>query len=258
MAIKVLIIEDEIPAQRILKETLQELDTEIEILDCISGVQSAVTWFQQNEHPEIVLLDIQLSDGLSFDILKQVRVDSMIIFTTAYDEYTLQAFKVNSLDYLLKPIEKDELQDAFKKYQQYNKQFIKEKNSTIDYSELAALIKNEKQVYRKRFLIQSNESFFHLPIEEIALFYSMQGITFVVTFEKREYPVNFSLESLKEQLNPEFYFKVNRQIIINIKSIKRVHYYFNGKLKLETQPSHSEDIIIGKDKAAAFKRWLDR
>lgn len=257
MAIKVLIIEDEIPAQRLLKETLQELNTEIEVLDYIGSVQSAVTWFQQNEHPEIILLDIQLSDGLSFEIFKQVKIKSMIIFTTAYDEYAIQAFKVNSVDYLLKPIEKDELQAAFEKYQQYNKQFIKEKNSTIDFSELAALIKNEKQEFRKRFLIQSNESFFHLPVEHIAFLYSMQGITFAVTFEKREYPVNFSLENLKEQLNPGSFFKVNRQIIININTIKRVHSYFNGKLKLETQPSHSGDIIIGKDKAAAFKRWLD-
>lgn len=258
MALKVLIIEDEIPAQRLLKETLQELKFETEVVDCLNSIKSAVEWFQNNSHPEIVLLDIQLSDGLSFEIFKQVNIESMIIFTTAYDEYAIQAFKVNSLDYLLKPIEKDELQAAFEKYHQYNKQFIQEKNSSINFSELASLIKNEKPEYRKRFLIHSNESFFHLSVEEIALLYSMQGITFAVTFEKREYPVNFSLESLKEQLNPEKFFKVNRQIIINIEVIKRVHSFFNGKLKLETQPSHSEDIVIGKDKAAAFKRWLDR
>jgi len=258
MAIKVLIIEDEIPAQRLLKETLQEINIETEVIDCLDSIKSAVEWFQQNKHPEIVLLDIQLSDGLSFEIFKQVKIESLIIFTTAYDEYTLQAFKVNSLDYLLKPIEKDELQAAFEKYRQYNKQFIQEKNSSIDFSELAHLIKNEKIEYRKRFLIQSNESFFYLLVEEIALFYSKQGITFAVTFEKREYPVNFSLESLSEQLNPEFFFKVNRQIIININAIKRVHSYFNGKLKLETKPERSEEIIVGKDKAAEFRRWLDR
>ena len=257
MVLKVLIIEDEIPAQRLLKETLEEINFETEVVDCLNGIKSAVEWFQKNPHPEIVLLDIQLSDGLSFEIFKQVKIESMIIFTTAYDEYAMQAFKVNSLDYLLKPIEKDELQAAFEKHMQYNKQFIQEKNSNIDFSELASLIKNEKSEYRKRFLIQSNESFFHLPIEEIALFYSMQGITFAVTFEKREYPINFSLENLKEQINPEVFFKVNRQIIINFESIKRVHSYFNGKLKLETHPSHSEDIVIGKDKAADFKRWLD-
>jgi two-component system response regulator LytT len=258
MAIKVLIIEDEIPAQRLLKQTLQEITIETKVVDCLSSINSAVAWFQNNEHPEIVLLDIQLSDGLSFEIFKQVNIDSLIIFTTAFDAYALQAFKVNSLDYLLKPIEKDELQAAFEKYQQYNTQFIQEKNSSIDFSELAALIKNEKPEYRKRFLIQSNESFFHLSVGDIAFFYSMQGITFAVTFEKREYPVNFSLESLKEQLHPDIFFKINRQFIVSIDAIKRVHSYFNGKLKLEIKPSHTKDIIVGKDKAAAFKRWLDR
>jgi two-component system response regulator LytT len=258
MAIKVLIIEDEIPAQRLLKQTLQEITIETKVVDCLNSIKSAVAWFQNNEHPEIVLLDIQLSDGLSFEIFKQVNIDSLIIFTTAFDAYALQAFKVNSLDYLLKPIEKDELQAAFEKYQQYNTQFIQEKNSSIDFSELAVLIKNEKPEYRKRFLIQSNESFFHLSVGDIAFFYSMQGITFAVTFEKREYPVNFSLESLKEQLHPDIFFKINRQFIVSIDAIKRVHSYFNGKLKLEIKPSHTEDIIVGKDKAAAFKRWLDR
>ncbi|MGB0880629.1 MAG: LytR/AlgR family response regulator transcription factor [Polaribacter sp.] len=255
---KVLLIEDEMPAQRLLKETLQEIEFETEVVGCLNSIKSAVAWFQNNPHPDIVLLDIQLSDGLSFEIFKQVKVDSTIIFTTAYDEYAIQAFKVNSIDYLLKPIEKDELQTAFEKYFQYNTQFIQEKNSNIDFKELASLIKNEKPNYRKRFLIQSNESFFHLPVEEIAFFYSMQGITFAVTFEKREYPVNFSLESLKDQLQPDNFFKINRQFIVSLNAIKRVHSYFNGKLKLELQPSYTEDIVVGKDKAAAFKRWLDR
>lgn len=255
---KVLIIEDEIPAQQLLKDTLAEINADIEVIDCLNSVASAVTWFKNNPHPEIVLLDIQLSDGLSFEIFRHVKIESMIIFTTAYDEYAMQAFKVNSLDYLLKPIEKDELQAAFEKFNSYGKKFLAEKNSGIDFNELTTSINNEKIEFRKRILIQSNESFFYLPVEEIAFFYSMQGITLAVTFEKREYPINFSLESLKEQLNPEHFFKVNRQIIINIKSLKRVHSYFNGKLKLDTQPSHSEEIVIGKDKAAAFKRWLDK
>ncbi|MBT4919332.1 MAG: response regulator transcription factor [Flavobacteriaceae bacterium] len=258
MTLKVLIIEDEIPAQRLLKETLQEVAITTEVIGCLNSIKSAVAWFQNNEHPDIVLLDIQLSDGLSFDIFKQVNIESLIIFTTAYDEYAIQAFKVNSLDYLLKPIEKDELQTAFEKYNQYNKQYIQEQNSNIDFKELASLIKSEKPNYRKRFLIQSNESFFHLPVEDIALFYSMQGITFAVTFEKREYPINFSLGNLKDQLQPDNFFKINRQFIVNIDAIKRVHSYFNGKLKLEIKPSHAEDVIIGKDKAASFKRWMDR
>jgi two-component system response regulator LytT len=258
MALRVLIIEDELPAQRLLKETLKEITFETEVIHCLNSIKSAVEWFKNNPHPEIVLLDIQLSDGLSFEIFKQVKMKSMIIFTTAYDEYVLQAFKFNSLDYLLKPVETEELQAAFEKYQQYNKQFIQEINSSVDFTELASLIKNKKSKYRKRFLIQSNESFFYLAIEQIAFFYSIQGITLAVTFEKREYPINFSLESLKEQIDPDIFFKVNRQVIINIQAIKRVYSYFDVKLKLETQPTHSEDIVIGKDKAASFKRWLDR
>lgn len=256
--IKVVIIEDELPAQRLLKETLQEINFETEVVGCLNSIKSAVKWFQNNPHPDIVLLDIQLSDGLSFEIFKQVKVECAIIFTTAFDEYAIQAFKVNSIDYLLKPVEKDELQTAFEKYHQYNTPFIKEQNSNIDFSELASLIKSRKPEYRKRFIIQSNESFFHISVDEIAFFYSMQGVTFAVTFNKREYPVNFSLENLKEQLHPDIFFKINRQFIVNIEAIKRVHSYFNGKLKLEIQPSHSEDIIVGKDKAAAFKRWMDR
>ncbi len=258
MAIKVVIVEDEIPAQRLLKATLQEIGFETEVIICLNSIKSTVEWFQKNEHPDILLLDIQLSDGVSFDIFKQVKIESMIIFTTAYDEYAIQAFKVNSLDYLLKPIEADELRAAFEKYENYNRPLIEEKNSAIDYSHIASLIKNEKQEYRKRFLIQSTEYFFHLPVEEIAFFYSTQGITFAVTFEKREHPLNFSLESLKEQLKPDIFFKINRQIIVNIDSIIKVHSYFSGKLLLETKPAHSEEIIIGKDKAASFKRWMDR
>ena len=256
--IKAVIIEDELPAQRLLKETLQEIDIKTEVIGCLNSIKSSVKWFQNNPHPEIVLLDIQLSDGLSFEIFKQVKIDSTIIFTTAFDEYAIQAFKVHSIAYLLKPIEKDELQTAFENYYQYNTQFIHQQNSNIDFKELASLIKSEKPNYRKRFLIQSNESFFHLPVGDIALFYSMQGITFAVTFEKREYPINFSLEGLKEQLHPDIFFKINRQFVVSMDAIKRVHSYFNGKLKLEIEPSHAEDIIVGKDKASAFKRWMDK
>ena len=197
--IKVIIIEDEIPAQRLLKETLQEIDVKTEVVCCLNSIKSAVEWFQNNPHPDIVLLDIQLSDGLSFEIFKQVTIESSIIFTTAFDEYAIQAFKVNSIDYLLKPVEKGELQTAFEKYNEFNKQFVKEQNSHINFKELASLIKNQESDYRKRFLIHSNEYIFHQAVDEIALFYSMQGVTFAVTFNKREYPVNFSLENLKEQ-----------------------------------------------------------
>lgn len=255
---KVLIIEDEIPAQRMLKSMLQELDSEIEIVGILDSIKTSVGWLKNNKHPEIILLDIQLSDGISFDILKSVEIESMIIFTTAFDEYAIQAFKVNSLDYLLKPLNKEDLQIAFEKYDTYSKRFIHEKNAKVDYGEIISAIKNAESNYRKRFLIQSGESFFQLQAEDVAYFYSMERITFAVTFEKREYPIDFSLESLKEQLNPELFFKINRQLIVNINAIIRIHSYFQGKLSLEIKPVHSEQIIVGKDKAASFKRWLDK
>lgn len=255
---KVVIVEDELPAQRMLKEMLQELNLGIKVVACLNSVQKSVEWFKNNPHPEIVLLDIQLADGISFDILNKIKLESMIIFTTAFDEYAIQAFKVNSIDYLLKPIDPDELETAFKKYQEITSKNLKQVPPTIDYLELSTLISSEKKEYRKRFLIQSNETFFQLNVEEIAFFYSLQGITFGVTFNKREYPLNFSLESLKEQLHPDTFFKVNRQYIVNLNSIQKIHMYFQGKLKVETKPAHSEAIIVGKDKAASFKRWLDR
>jgi DNA-binding LytR/AlgR family response regulator len=255
---RVLIIEDEIPAQRILKDMLAELDYEIEVVGCLDSVKKSVDWFGNNPHPEILLLDIQLSDGVSFEILEQTAIDSMIIFTTAYDEYAVKAFKANSLDYLLKPIDKDDLQSAFEKYENYSKKFIRQKNIDIDYSEIATTIRNAEVQYRKRFLIQTNENFLQLPVGEIAYFHSMHKITFAITFNQIKYPVNFSLENLTEQLDPEMFFKVNRQLIININAIVKIQSYFQGKLVIKSKPAHSEKIIVGKDKAASFKRWLDR
>jgi two-component system, LytTR family, response regulator len=255
---KVLIIEDEIPAQRMLKDMLAELDYDMEVVGCLNSIQSSVKWLKNNPHPELVLMDIQLSDGISFDILEQVALKSMIIFTTAYDEYAIQAFKVNSLDYLLKPFDKEELRSAFEKYENYGKKFIRQKNTGIDYSKIASIIKNAEPNYRRRFLLQSNESYFQLFVEEIAFFFTTQKITFAVTFENQKHPVNFSLQKLAEQLDPDLFFKVNRQLIINMNSIQKIHSYFQGKLVIKTKPAHTEQIIVGKDKAARFKCWLDR
>lgn len=255
---RVLIIEDEIPAQRILIDMLAELDRNIEIAGCLDSVKSAIEWFKNNAHPEIVLSDIQLSDGISFEIFQQVDVQSMIVFITAFDSYAIQAFKVNSLDYLLKPIDNSELENAFKKYDGYSRNFVQTKNRNADYNEILSAIKNAEPRYRNRFLIRSNESFYQLPVDEISYFYSSNKITFAVTFEKRKVQIDDSLESLSDQLNPEKFFKINRQFIVNLDAIEKINMYFGGKLTLQTRPEHSEKIIIGKDKAAEFKRWMDR
>ena len=161
---KILIIEDELPAQRMISSLIAEIDPEIEILGMLDSVKSSIEWLKSNPHPDIILLDIQLSDGISFEILEAIEIESMIIFTTAFDEYAIQAFKVNSLDYLLKPVEKRELQAALDKFQVYSKKFVQNKNAQVDYNEIVSLIKKAEQGYRKRFLIQSNESFFQIPV----------------------------------------------------------------------------------------------
>ncbi len=255
---QVLIIEDEIPAQRMLMSMIAKIDEEIEIVDCLDSVKSAVAWLECHEHPEIILLDIQLSDGISFEILKQVQVKSMIIFTTAYDEYAIQAFKVNSLDYLLKPVEKEELQQAFDKYKTYSQKFIKNKNESLDIQDLMNVLRQGKQNYRKRFVIQANESFTFIDVKDVAYIYIMEKITFAVTFTKREYPINLTLETITEQLSPDCFFRVNRQYIVNMEAIKKVHSYFQGKLVLDIEPTPAEKIIIGRDKASRFKKWINR
>jgi DNA-binding LytR/AlgR family response regulator len=220
---KILIIEDELPTQRMLADLVNEVEPAAEIVGAIDSVQESVQWLKTNPHPEIILMDIQLSDGISFEILKQVPVTSMIIFITAFDEYAIRAFKVNSLDYLLKPVDSGDLKKAFEKYG-----------------------------------IKTHESFFRLAAGDVAFFYSTHKITFAVTFISREYPLDISLDNLREQLDPEQFFKINRQVIVNSVAIENIHTYFQGKLVVETKPKHSEKIIVGKDKAAEFKRWLDK
>jgi two-component system response regulator LytT len=256
--ISVLIIEDEIPAQRMLKGMLAELDYPIAVVGLLPSIQASVAWFSNNPHPDLVLMDIQLSDGISFDILDKVVIDSMIIFTTAYEEYAIQAFKVNSLDYLLKPFAIDDLNRAFSKYQHYNKNSLKERNASIDFAEMATAISEAKTDYRKRFLIQTNDEYIRLPIEKVAYFHSIAKVTYAVTFDQRKYPLDCSLQALTEQLNPDQFFKVNRQYIVSIDAIHKIQSYFQGKLVLDTRPRPPEKLIVGKDKAASFKRWLDK
>jgi DNA-binding LytR/AlgR family response regulator len=255
---KVLIIEDELPTQRMLADLVNEVEPAAEIVGAIDSVQESVQWLKTNPHPEIILMDIQLSDGISFEILKQVPVTSMIIFITAFDEYAIQAFKVNSLDYLLKPVDSGELKKAFEKYGSYSRNFLKHKNSEPNFEEIVSAIKNASPNYRKHFLIKTHESFFRLAAGDVAFFYSTNKITFAVTFLRREYPLDISLDNLREQLDPEQFFKINRQVIVNSVAIENIHAYFQGKLVVETRPRHSEKIIVGKDKAAEFKRWLDK
>ena len=255
---KYLIIEDEIPAQRLIAELVRELRPDWEAAACLDSVESAVNWLNNHPHPEVIFMDIQLSDGLSFDILEQVDIDGMIIFTTAYDEYAVRAFKVNSIDYLLKPIKKSELVEALDKYERYTRKMFRSRDKTIDAAELVNAIKEAKPKYRTRFLVSVGEVFFPFPVEGAAYIYSRHRITSTVNFEGKRHVIDFTLEQLDEQLDPEMFFRVSRQFIVNIEAVSKVHTFFNGKLLLETRPGYDEKVTISRDKARRFKLWLDR
>jgi DNA-binding LytR/AlgR family response regulator len=255
---KVLIIEDELPAQRILKDIISEIDSNIEIIGCLGSVFLSVTWFRNNKHPDIVFMDIQLSDGTCFNILEKINVESMIVFTTAYDEYALKAFTVNSLDYILKPYDLEDIKRTFIKYNAYSKKFLSELNKTVNYREIVEALNNYKVNYRKRFLVHSGESFYKLEVKDISYFFSSNKISFAVTFDGRTIPLDLSLDKIYEQLDPSLYFRINRQIILSQQSIQKIHSYFSGKLVVGVKPAYKEQIIVGKDKAAEFKKWIDR
>lgn len=253
---KVLIIEDELPAAKRLKTVLSEIDDSISVLDVIESVSSAVKWFQQNSIPDFVFMDIQLSDGLSFDIFKSVDIKCPIIFTTAFDEYAIQAFKVNSIDYLLKPIETKDLERSLNKL----KELTTPQDSSYDSDVIKKILEKiqlNKPIYKTRFLIKSGQTYFRININECAYFFVENKLTFLVTFTSKKYLIDFTLENLESELDPQKYFRVNRQFILNIDSIADIHSFFSGKLKIKTRPLCDKEIIVSRAKALEFKNWIE-
>ncbi len=255
---RVLIVEDELPAQRMLSAILQELASDITIAAVKDSVESTVEWLRNNEHPDLIFLDIHLSDGLSFNIFKHIEPESMIVFITAYDQYALNAFTVNSIDYLLKPVKKADIERTIEKYRNLSQTLIKSRNSSTDFSALIEQVKLKKSEYRSRFLISIGDELLTVPVENIAFFLSIQSSTYAFTHKNRKYMLDLSLEKLSEQLNPDKFFRTSRKSIVNIDSIKKIEQWFNGKLMIKTDPPATEDIVISRDRTPVFKEWLDR
>lgn len=255
---KYIIIEDEVPARQLLESIVTELRPDWELAGGLDSVESAVSWLSSNEHPDIIFLDIQLSDGLGFDVLEQVEIRSMIIFTTAYNEYAIRAFEVNSIDYLLKPIKKSRMEQALVKYESLTGNMFRQKNTSFDISQIVSAIRESKPNYRERFLVTQGETFIPLPVEEVSYFFSRNKIISAVTGDGRRHIIDIPLDRLEEQLNPSLFFRASRQFMVSINAVYKVHTFFNGKLILETRPAHDEKITISRDKARAFKLWLDR
>ena len=250
---QVIIIEDEKPAARRLARLLAELDVEVSTL--LHSVEESINWFQNNPQPDLIFLDIQLSDGLSFEIFDAIQVDSAIIFTTAYDEYALQAFKLNSIDYLLKPIDDEELAAAMKQYKDLNK---KDKQISLDFEDIKKLLTNPlEREYKKRFTVKVGQHIKLINAEDIECFFSENKGTYAATTDGRTYLLDTTLENLEEELAPETFFRVSRKFYVNIRHIQDIVAYTNSRLKVKLKRYNEQEIIVSRERVRDFKLWLE-
>lgn len=228
---------------------------DIEASAMLHSVKEAVEWFKTNDHPDLILLDIQLSDGLSFEIFERVKVKSAIIFTTAYDEYALKAFKLNSIDYLLKPIDDDELESAIEKFKENRPE---PHNLMVDINQIKKLLINPLDIeYKKRFTIKVGQHLRVVDIEDIECFYSDQKATYCHTNGKKDYLIDLSLEQVEDQLDPLKFYRVNRKFIININSIADIISYTNSRLQVKLDHFSELEIIVSRERVKDFRKWLE-
>ncbi|TDE07617.1 LytR/AlgR family response regulator transcription factor [Flavobacterium sandaracinum] len=251
-----IIIEDEKPAARLLQRKLEKLNIQVGVM--LHSVEEALEWFSKNEHPELIFLDIQLSDGLSFEIFEKVAIKSAVIFTTAYDEYALRAFKLNSIDYLLKPIDEDDLEVAVAKFKSLlPKQELQSQNLGIDFEQIKRMLTNPfEKNYKKRFTVKIGQHLKVISIDEIECFFSENKGTYLHTFDNRNYLIECTLELLEQELDPADFFRISRKFIIPLKAIKEIVVYSNSRLKVILPSYKEEEVIVSREKVSDFKTWI--
>lgn len=256
MALKTIIIEDEALAAERLIQLIHEYDDSIEVIEQLDSVESAIEWFENNEAPDLGFFDIQLADGLSFEIFEKTKVSCPVIFTTAFDEYALKAFKVNSIDYLLKPIDQEELTSAFS---QYKNQYPSTKEMVLpDLSVFKETMQMITRQFKTRFIIKTGSKLSSIPVEEVYHFFSEHKITWLKSKSGKKHEVNYNLEQLEQLLDPKIFFRLNRKYIASYPSIENMTSYSNSRLKITLRgQDKSEEILISRDKVRAFKAWLD-
>ncbi len=256
---KTIIIEDEKPAARLLQRKLEKLNIKVDVM--LHSVEESITWFSANEHPDLIFLDIQLSDGLSFEIFEhfgkaQCFIKSAIIFTTAYDEYALKAFKLNSIDYLLKPIDEDDLSIAISKFKN---QFQKVENNTInlDFEQIKKMLQNPfDKNFKTRFTVKIGQHLKVITTDEIECFFSENKGTYIHTLDNRNYLIDGTLELLENDLDPKNFFRVSRKFIIPLKSIKEILLFSNSRLKVILPTYKDDEVIVSREKVQEFKTWI--
>jgi two-component system, LytTR family, response regulator len=256
MLMKVLIIEDEQFAAQHLNRLLNQYDPEIEVLAKIDSVKKAVKWFSDNPAPELIFMDIQLADGLSFAIFEQCLVESPIIFTTAFNEYAIKAFKVNSIDYLLKPLDIEELSAAIDKFKRLVQAAVPAKPA-IDAAMIDKVYHLLGKQYKSRFLVKVGLHIRTISTDEVCYFESLEKSTFLHTYDNKTFAIDHSLDQVEELIDPEKFFRVSRKHLVHILSIKDIISYSSNRLKLVVKAGNNDEIIVSREKVPAFKSWLD-
>jgi two-component system response regulator LytT len=258
---KVLIIEDEELAVKKLQKTLASVDADAQVVGVADSIRSSVNWLQQNPAPDLILMDIELADGQSFEIFDKVEVKSTVIFTTSYDEYALKAFKVNSIDYLLKPVQKEDLQAALEKLK--NLKSLYGNNSSATSLNVDSLVKELQQKlqpkeFRKRFLVKHAQKLVSVEVEEIAYFYSDGRLNFFKTIDNRKFVVDYTMDDLEEMLDPDQFFRISRAFYVSVNSIDQIHDYFGNRLLLNLKPAVDKEAIVSREKVTDFKKWMGK
>jgi DNA-binding LytR/AlgR family response regulator len=269
----ILIVEDEELAAKKLAKAVTALDEEAHIMGVTDSIQTTVDWLEEHPRPDLILMDIELTDGQSFEIFNLTEVKSPVIFTTSYDEFALKAFKVNSVDYLLKPIQKEDLQAALDKYRRLKQAFAQpvaaanantaETGTGAGVGSLEQIIRELQQKlqpkeYRKRFLVKQGQKLISIETEEIAYFYSDGRVNFFKTADNRKYITDYTMEELEEMLDPVQFHRISRSFYVSIKSVAQIHDYFGNRLILELKPTLEKDAIVSREKVADFKKWMGK
>ncbi len=255
---KVLIVEDEHLAAQKLEKLIKEYDENIEVVEQLDSILATVNWLNSNQTPDLIFQDIHLADGSAFEIYEQVKVKTPVIFTTAYDQYAIEAFKVNSIDYLLKPIKPENLARSMDKLKELRPSSKKPAGSGDELEKLLQFFHEKNQSYKTRFLVKSGNLVRSIPIEEVGYFFTEDRLVILVTRENRKFAVNYTLDEIEQIIDPEKFIRFNRQFLSSFESVDEIHPYFKGRLKINLKPRQAADVVVSSERAAFVKEWLGK
>jgi len=257
---RILIVEDEDLAVKKIRKTLSDVDANADVVGVTDSIFATVDWLQNNPSPDLILMDIELSDGQSFEIFSRIPVKSAVVFTTSYDEYALKAFKVNSIDYLLKPIQKEDLEAALNKYKKMKTMYAGNGHNELNMDALVKELQHKLQPkeFRKRFLVKHGQKLVSIEIDEIAYFFSDGRLNFFKTYDNRKFVVDYTMDELEDMLDSQRYFRISRSFYVSVNSIDQIHDYFGNRLLLHLKPPVDKESIVSREKVTDFKKWMGK